>query len=67
MTKKKPSPQLSLAECTVLRFCCNARIDQLKSTLVAGVDPSSDLSEIAEVRKVRALFEKLTGYPLDRE
>lgn len=65
--KRKPSPAkkkaLSLRECTVLRFCCNDRIDRIKGP---GVASSYGLN-LAMIEEIRALFLKLTGYPLDQE
>lgn len=64
MAKKKPSPVrgLTLAECTTLRQCCNTRIEAIKDLYTgrAGEEVNK-----ANVEKVKALFLKLTGYPLD--
>lgn len=57
-------PKLSLAECTVLRRCCDARIAQIEEPREAMPSPLIQSGLIGEVHN---LFRKITGYPLDRE
>ncbi len=55
---------LSLRECTVLRQCCDARIAQIQKPRELGQGVAANAAMVAEVT---ALFEKLTGHPLNTE
>lgn len=59
---EKHKPLISLKEATVLRFCCYARIAELKAKA-----ERSGVKLDAEVAEIRDLFEKLTTYPLGDE
>ena len=55
---------LSLRECTVLRQCCDARLEQIKKPRELG---QGVLADAVMASEVLALFEKLTGHPLNTE